>query len=83
MNNEMYMLAVDAIAHAANMALASVQSAVADYQRYSILLRPKLMLDGDKWCALYGDNLQDGIAGFGSTPDEAMRDFDKSFYRKL
>lgn len=24
--------------------------------------------DGDKWCCLSGDNLQEGIAGFGDTP---------------
>ena len=23
--------------------------------------------DGNKWCFLYGDNIQEGIAGFGDT----------------
>jgi hypothetical protein len=32
--------------------------------------------DGDKWCVLYGENLQEGIAGFGATPDEAIRAFE-------
>jgi hypothetical protein len=31
-----------------------------------------LALDGDQWYALYGTNLQEGIAGFGPTPDEAL-----------
>ena len=31
------------------------------------------------WCALYGDNLQDGVAGFGRSPEEAMADFDKNW----
>lgn len=30
--------------------------------------------DGDKWCALYGEDLQAGIAGFGNTPFLAMAD---------
>ena len=30
--------------------------------------------DGDKWCALYGEDLQSGIAGFGDTPFLAMAD---------
>lgn len=30
--------------------------------------------DGDKWCALYGEDLQSGIAGFGNTPFLAMAD---------
>ncbi len=30
-------------------------------------------VDGDKWCAMLGENLQDGLAGFGDTPQEALR----------
>ena len=30
--------------------------------------------DGNKWCALYGEDLQVGIAGFGDTPFMAMVD---------
>lgn len=44
-------------------------------------LKPRVFIDGDKWCVLYGDNLQDGIAGFGSTPLEAVRDFNASWQR--
>lgn len=28
--------------------------------------------DGDSWCALKGENLQEGIAGFGDTPVLAL-----------
>jgi len=42
----------------------------------ALLWRPRLFIDGNQWCALYGDNLQDGVAGFGDTPDKAMRNFD-------
>ncbi len=41
-----------------------------------VLLRPRMFPDGDQWCALYGDNLQDGVAGFGDTPANAAVDFD-------
>lgn len=41
-----------------------------------MLLRPKVFPDESKWCALYGDNLQDGVAGYGDTPDKAALDFD-------
>jgi len=33
----------------------------------------KLSLDGDQWCALVGDNLQEGIAGFDSSPNLAIK----------
>lgn len=32
----------------------------------------KLSLDGDEWCALIGENLQVGIAGFGATKSDAL-----------
>ena len=42
-------------------------------------LKPRLFPDGDRWCALYGENLQDGLCGHGKTPEEAMADFDHKF----
>lgn len=44
-----------------------------------VLMRPSLSVDGNMWCALYGENLQDGLAGFGETPELAMADFDKNW----
>ncbi|MEH3121146.1 MAG: hypothetical protein PGN16_04065 [Sphingomonas phyllosphaerae] len=41
-----------------------------------MLLKPRMFPDGGQWCALYGDNLQEGVAGFGNTPDAASRAFD-------
>lgn len=38
-----------------------------------------LSKDGDKFCWLYGDNLQDGIAGFGDSPMQAAYDFENTF----
>jgi len=37
----------------------------------------KLILskDGNKWCVLWGENLQEGIAGFGDTIEKAMVNF--------
>lgn len=49
----------------------------------SVLYRPTLTIDGDKWCALYGANLQEGVAGFGDSPYEAMMNFDKAWHAKL
>ena len=31
--------------------------------------------DGNKWCILIGDNIQEGICGFGDTIDEALYQF--------
>jgi hypothetical protein len=43
------------------------------------VLQPKLSRDGNMWCFLYGENLQEGVAGFGETPYKAMIDFGRNF----
>lgn len=44
-----------------------------------VLMRPSLGPDGNKWSVLYGDNIMEGVAGYGDTPEEAMADFDKNW----
>lgn len=41
-----------------------------------MLLRPRIYLDGNQWCVLYGENIQEGVCAFGDTPDDASRKFD-------
>jgi hypothetical protein len=43
------------------------------------LMRPRVFPDGDRWCALFGENLQEGVAGFGKTPEHACADFDHNW----
>ena len=52
-------------------------------QRPFMLLRPRIYIDGNQWCALYGENLQDGVAGFGDSPELAAWDFDIAWREKL
>ena len=47
--------------------------------RPCVLFRPSIGMDGNMWCALYGSNLMEGVAGFGRSPEEAMADFDKNW----
>ena len=49
----------------------------------STMYRPTLFIDGNKWCALYGENVQDGVSGFGDSPELAMIDFNKNFTSKI
>lgn len=83
MDREYQQLVADAFAHAAQMIQAYWQCAAGEYERPSVLFRPKLSIDGDQWCALYGDNLQDGVAGFGDSPAKAMYDFDRAWQKSL
>lgn len=47
------------------------------------MLKPKVSIDGNQYCVLYGDNLQEGIAGFGDTLMLAIYDFNKQFHKPI
>ena len=83
LNDEYQSMAANAICHAAAQAGYEIQVAAQCYTCPSVIWKPKLSIDGDQWCALFGDDLQSGVAGFGSSPQEAMWDFDKAWSRKL
>lgn len=59
------------------------ESAASEHDMPSFLFRPRLSIDGDQWCALYGENLQDGVAGFGKSPADAYVDFDRAWFAAL
>ena len=70
----------------ANYAIRCVQQelegAASDMRQPHVLMRPKIYLDGDQWCALYGESLQDGVAGFGKSPEQAMIAFDVAWRKE-
>ena len=47
------------------------------------VLKPRVFIDGDQWCVLWGENVQDGVAGFGDTPRLAAYDFVRAWGRRL
>lgn len=61
-----------------NAAEAAFQAEIARAQPH-VLMRPDIYPDGNMWCALYGEDLQRGVCGFGETPDLACEDFDKNW----
>lgn len=56
--------------------------AAAEMARPSAIYRPSVAPDGNKWCALYGEDLMQGVSGFGDTPAEAMADFDQNWWKQ-
>ena len=57
--------------------------AALEQARPSTIYRPRIAIDGNMWAAVYGDNIQEGVAGFGESPALAMADFDKNWNAKL
>ena len=49
----------------------------------SYMYKPRLFIDGNQWCALYGENLMEGVAGFGDSPELAYADFNRAWGEKL
>ena len=80
LNDEYQSMAANAVAHEARMAGNAIREVAYSYDAPSVKYRPSLSIDGNKWCALYGENLQDGLAGLGDSPNEAMQDFDRKWF---
>lgn len=57
--------------------------AVARYNDPHVMMRPKIFRDGDQWCCLYGDNLEEGVAGFGDSPSLAANAFDTAWITNI
>ena len=55
------------------------QISASEQTRPCVVFKPTLSRDGNQWCALFGTNLHDGVAGFGKTPAEAMYAFDQAW----
>jgi hypothetical protein len=77
------LMIANAIYESAHRAASSVQEACTAYVQPSVIYKPALSLDGNQWCAVYGANLQDGVAGFGDSPAEAMTDFDRNWFASI
>lgn len=59
-----------------------LEEELAHWQRMNfrhVIYKPRVFKDGDKWCALLGLNIQEGVCGFGNTPEEACLAFDKEW----
>lgn len=70
------------ISHARAMLQEQIACVGFEMVRPSVLYRPSIALDGTKWCALYGEDLMNGVAGFGDTPQEAMAEFDQAWFKQ-
>jgi hypothetical protein len=63
----------------------AILAAAVEAQEFNLvkLLSPRIFIDGNQWCVLHGENLQDGVAGFGDSPILAVYDFNKAWHKSL
>ena len=83
MDEEYQRMAANSIAHEAFCVGQAWQQAAAAQERPCVLWKPSLFRDGNQWCVLLGENIQDGVVGFGDSPDAAMLAFDAAWREKL
>lgn len=43
----------------------------------------KITIDGNQWCIMYGEDPQNGVVGYGDSPEEASRNFDAAWFADL
>ncbi len=46
-------------------------------------LKPKLSIDGNMYCLLFGKDLQEGICGFGESMSKAVNSFYEDYHADL
>ena len=72
-----FLMTLASLEHEAKLRVIYISEGVEqEKSRPFMLLRPRIFPDGNQWCALYGDNLQDGVCAFGDTPAKAATQFD-------
>lgn len=69
------LLTYERFAHEARMNLIYDETVIMLVQR----LGCKIYKDGNAWCCLYGENIQEGICGWGDNPYQSALDFRKEF----
>ena len=57
--------------------------AAAEQQRPCVVFKPVLSRDGNQYCVLFGEDLMQGVVGFGDSPALAMADFDKNWFATI
>ena len=67
------------ISHHISMMADRIAQTFVEYERPCVVFKPKLSKDGNMWCVLLGDNLREGVSGFGETVNKAMHNFDINF----
>jgi len=71
------------LSYYADRVAARAMDAAAEYDRPSTVYKPRLFIDGNVWCAIYGEDIQNGVCGWGKSPAEAFADFDRKWCEEL
>jgi len=67
------------------LTLEAKHNAAIEAEEYNLVavLKPRIFIDGNQWGVLYGDTIQDGVAGFGETAYLAVLAFNKAWEKPV
>lgn len=82
LSQEYQHMAANSISHAAFACQEMFREMISEHSRPCVIFKPKLSLDGNRWIACFGENLQEGVVGIGESPSLAMYAFDQAWYAK-
>jgi hypothetical protein len=82
MNNSDSNMAMNAISEMCSTIRNVAEETMREYQSPFLMFKAKIYPDGNQWCALYGENIQMGVCGFGDTPYQAQRNFDNNWFNQ-
>lgn len=68
------------IGHYFAMVKEDIRIIFSEHATPAAIYRPTLSQDGNAWLAIYGD-LPTGVVGTGNSPEEAMQDFNKQWFK--
>lgn len=68
------------IGHYFAMAKEDIRIIFSEHATPAAIYRTTLSQDGNAWLAIYGD-LPTGVVGTGDSPEEAMQDFNKQWFK--
>lgn len=69
----------ESLQHQAKLDYAITKSQLVFIEAFNL----KPYIDGNQWCILLGENIQDGIFGCGDSPFLAINDFNNQMYKSL
>jgi len=48
-----------------------------------VIYGARIFQDGNMWCALLGETIQNGVCAFGETPAKAVQEFNRAWYQTV
>ena len=76
---------LNTLTHHSNLEHQSKMSKLIESHEFNLfqMLKPRLFIDGNMWCVLYGKDIQEGICGFGKSPLDAIYAWNKEWDKKI